>query len=285
MNKKPDFNIYEYTDYKLFLRDYYSIQKKSSRRFSYRYFAQKANVAASVFKDVISGRRNLTLPVMHKYAVVMGLSKREVRYFETLVRFVNSKKNDEKNQYFAELIRMRGNSCIKFLGEEHYIYYSKWYHSAIRELVTLPEFREDPEWIAHTLLPSITPTQAKKSIELLLDIGILQRDTKGILVQKDSVISSEYEMASEALCNFHSQMIDLAGRSNEHTPREKREISSLTLGVSQRCVKRLKERIRIFKEDVLTMVLEDQTDSETVYQLNFQLFPLIKKIEDTSTES
>ncbi len=275
MNSKKRISIFNYTDYKLFLKDYYAFQKKLNRHFSYRYFAQKSGVAPSVLKDIISGRRNLTLPVMSKYAAAMKLSNRETKYFETLVQFVNSKNNTEKNEAFTEMIHIRGRSGIKFLGEDHYEFFSKWFHSAIRELVTLPGFKEDYEWIGRRLSPQITAQQAKKSIEFLLSIGILKRDKNGSLVQKDAVISSEYEMASAALRNFHSQMVGLAGEAIEGAPRELREVSSLTLGLSVKCLNRLKERIRIFKEELLTMVVDDKSDSELVCQMNFQLFPLV----------
>lgn len=284
MKIKPGINIFEYTDYKLFLKDFYSAQKKLNSHFSYRYFAQKTNVAPSVLKDIISGRRNLTLPVMQKYAVIMGLNNREKRYFEILVRFVNSKKNSEKNQCFSEMIRLRGNSGIKFLGEEHYEFFSQWFHSAIRELVTLEDFIEDDEWIAKILQPSITPTQVKKAIDLLLQIGILQRDKSGKLIQTDSLISSEYEMASAVLRSFHAQMIELAGKAIESIPRQQREISSLTLGLSLKCFNRIKERIRIFKEEILTIAIEDKSTTETVCQVNFQLFPLISLRKEKSND-
>ncbi|MGD9202094.1 MAG: TIGR02147 family protein [Chitinispirillia bacterium] len=280
MSNKIGINIFEYTDYKLFLKDFYANQKKHNRYFSYRYFAQKTNVAASVLKDIISGRRNLTIPVMNKYSAVMGLNNKEKLYFEVLTRFNNSRNNTDKNLFFIEMIRLRGKTGIKFLGEKHYEFFSKWYHSVIREFVTLQKFKEDPDWIGKHLNPSISSTQAKKSLELLLNIGILKRNKKGELILVDQVISSEYEMASAVLRNFHSQMIDLAKKANEEIPRECREISSLTLGLSEVCFNRIKERIRIFKEEILNMVVEDTGDSETVCQLNFQLFPLIRQLRE-----
>lgn len=280
MIDKKKINIFNYTDYKFFLKDYYNYQKKTYRFFSYRYFAQKTGVAASVLKDIISGRRNLSVPVMHHYAAVMKLNNRETKYFEILVKFVNTKDNAEKNEAFIDMIRLRGRSGIKFLGEDHYEFFSKWYHSAIRELITLPDFVEDYELIARRLHPQITAVQVKKSIEFLLSSGILQRDKNGKLMQKDSVISSEYDMASAALRNYHKQMVELAGFAIEGVPRQLREISSLTLGISVKCLNRLKERIHIFKEDILTMVVDDKSDSELVCQVNFQLFPLVSlKVE------
>ncbi len=233
-----------------------------------------------MLKDLSEGRRNLTLPVMEKYAEAMNLSTRERGYFELLVRFAHSKSNAEKNDCFAGMVRLRGQSGIHFLGQDHYEYFSEWYNSAIRELVTLPNFVENPKLIAKQLEPNITPKKVIESIELLLRTGILKRNEAGELEQSDGIISSEYEMASAALRNFHSQMVTLAERSIESIPREQREVSSLTVGISKQMQQRIKERIRIFKEELLGMIVDDQSDSETICQINFQLFPLINTGEE-----
>lgn len=278
-------SIFSYTDYRLFLKAFYRDQKRRNRNFSFRAFGQRAGVSHSMLKDVADGRRNLSIKVMHKFATAMKLNSRETRYFELLVLFTHSKSNSEKNVAFAEMVRLRGQEGIRFIGQEHYEFFSQWYHSAIRELVTLPTFEEDYTTIAKRLEPAITTAEARNSIELMLSIGILSRDSEGRLVQSDGIISSEYEMASATLRGFHTQMICNAQRAIEEIPRELREISSLTAGLSQKMVQRLKERIRIFKEELITMINDDTSESETVCQINFQLFPLIKDTAQTEGEN
>lgn len=271
------FNIYDYTDYRFLLKSYYSFQKKQLRSFSYRYFAAKAGVSASVLKDIIEGRRRLSTAVMKKYAVAMNLTARETEYFSAVVQFVNSKSNSEKNSCFDRMLRLRGNSAIKFIDEGQYDFFRCWYHSAIREMVTLPDFRVDYDWIARRCIPRITASQAKKSIDVMLQLGILRWSEQGKLEVADAVISSEYEMKSFVLRNFHAEMIGLAGEALERFEPGEREISSLTLGLSEKCYERIKERIRLFKQELINMVIEDTSDSETVCQCNFQLFPLVEK--------
>jgi uncharacterized protein (TIGR02147 family) len=271
------FNIYLYADYRFLLKDYYSYQKKEVRSFSYRYFAVKSDVSASLFKDIIAGRRRLSQAVMQKYAVAMGLATKETDYFSAIVKFINSKTNDEKNLHFTQMLRLRGTSAIKFMDEGQYEFFRCWYHSALREMVTLSDFREDYDWIAKRCIPRIAAAQAKKSIEMMLQLGILRRNEQGKLVPSDAVISSECEMKSFVLRNFHTEMIGLGKEALERFEPSEREISSLTLGLSNKCYDRIKERIRSFKQEILNMVIEDTSDSETVCQCNFQLFPLVEK--------
>jgi uncharacterized protein (TIGR02147 family) len=278
------FNIYDYSDYRFLLKDYYAYQKETSRSFSFRYFALRTGVSASVLNDITAGRRRLSLPIMQKYAIAMKLNPKETEYFGAVVQFVNSKSNDEKNQHFSRMMRLRGNSAIKFIDEGQYEFFRYWYYSAVREMVTLSDFKEDFEWIANKCFPHITAAQAKKSIEVMLQLGILRRGQGGKLEPADAVISSEYEMKSFVLRNFHIGMLDLAKEAQGRFEPNEREISSLTLGVSQKCYERIKERIRTFKQEILNMVIDDTADSETVCQCNFQLFPLTVKNLETRGE-
>jgi uncharacterized protein (TIGR02147 family) len=267
--------IFEYTDYRYFLKDYYSFQKKNNRRFSYRSFAHQSGVAPSLFKDVVSGRRHLTLKAMEKYACAMHMSQRESGYFRALVEFVNAKNDRNKNDAFGRMMRFRRHIPLAFLDEKQYEFFSNWYYSAIRELISLPEFREDPEWIARAISPSITAGQAKKALEVLLHLKLVNRNASGKLELSDTVVSSRAEMNSMLLRNFHHSMIQIGQEALERYDPKDREISSLTLGVSNSCFEDIKQRIKNFKEEILHMVVEDKTDSQTVCQLNFQLFPLV----------
>jgi uncharacterized protein (TIGR02147 family) len=269
-------NIFDYVDYRFFLKDFYAEQKRSNRAFSYRYFAGKTGVSSSVLKDIIEGRRRLTPATMKKYAVAMQLNARETDYFKALVLFVNSKTANAKNECFTRMMHLRANCSIKYLEEGQYEFFRNWRHSAIRELITLPEFKEDYEWIGKKCIPPLTAAQAHKSIDLMLRLGIIKRDGGGRLAVSDALISSDHQMNSFVMRNFHDAMIGLAREALDRFAPAQREISSLTLGVSNECYERIKERIRIFKSELLKMAIDDTSDSETVCQCNFQLFPLVK---------
>lgn len=270
----PLIDIFQYSDYRMFLKDSYAARKKRSKTFSYRSFAMKAGTAPSLLADIIEGRRTLSLAVMEKFAKTLGLTDRETRYFGALVRFVNAKTSSGKNEAFTEMSRLRRQSHLRFLRPEQYEFWSQWHHAAIREMTTLPGFKEDPEWIARHIHPHITAAQARKSLDTLQELGLLRRDLRGRLIPSDPAISSEYEVPNLVIRQFNQEMIAQGLTATDRFPPEQREIGGLTLGLSQICYDRIKQRIRIFKEEILSMVVEDKTDSELVAQLNMQLFPL-----------
>lgn len=273
--KKSTLSVYDYTDYRTFLEEYYIEQKRARRSFSYRSFAIDADVAVSVYKDITSGRRNLTRNIADRYADAMQLTKEEREYLLLLTDYCNNRCAHKRSDCYREMLRVRVKSGLHFVGLEHYHYFSHWYNPVIRELVTLSDFKESGTWISDTLLHEISPQTAINSLRLLEKIGFLKRDTKKQLCQADPHISSEYEMASDILREFQEQMIQRAEESLHTTKREDREVSSLTLGVSRAELSEIKRRIHIFKEEIFDFLSKGGDENETVVQLNFQLFPLV----------
>jgi uncharacterized protein (TIGR02147 family) len=277
MRKKSRVSIFEYVDYRFFLTDYFNLKKKTSRRFTHRSFAQKAGLSASLLKDILSRRQNLTVPTMRKYATAMGLSEKELAYFEVLVGFNNAVTNSEKNRFFGEMVRLRGRSAIKFLDIQQYEYFSEWYHAVVRELVTHGGMGCDSEAITRCIVPAVSPAKIRKSIKLLKDLGLIYEGPDGTWHASDKVVSSEYEIQSVALKNYHIGMLEQAAGSLENCPSEKREFQGLTISTTKETFLRMKERIRSFTDELLNMAAAESGNAEEVYQINLQMFPFTRR--------
>lgn len=270
----PD--IFRYADGRQYLQDWWDWKKVVSPRTSFRSFALRAGSSASLLKDVLEGRRRLTPESSLKFGKGMGIGDRERSYLASLATFAGARSVEARNAAFAELTRLRHQSFVKYLDPRQYAAWTWWHHMAIRELVGLEQFQEDPAWIASTLEPAIKPKDAAKALQELQELGLLRRDDAGRLIASDPAISSEYEVPSPVVRHFNQQMIQLALTAPDRIPVEQREISGLTLGLSQECYDRIKERIRMFKQEMLGLVLEDRRPSTLVAQFNLQLFPLVR---------
>lgn len=272
----PD--IFQYIDYRMYLADAFNARKKIVRGFSYRAFAARASASPSLLKDVIQGRRNLTAPVAERFGKALSLDEKGRLYLATMAEFGNAKRANEKNEAFEHLVRQRRQAKLKFVDASQHEFWSEWHHPVVRELVTLQGFQEDPEWISAHITPRITAAQARQSIELLLKLGFLLRNPHGKLVPSQPAFSSEYEAPGPTVRQFNQEMIALGMTAPDRFPPARREISGLTLGLSEPCFDRIKERIRSIKEEILAIVLEDKDQARLVCQLNVQLFPCL---EDT----
>ncbi len=269
-------SIFDYVDYRFFLTDYIDQQKTISRGFSLRSFAQKAGVAASLLNDILSMRQNLTTQTMHKYAKVMELGAKEIAYFEALLGFNNASTNQEKNRFFGEMVHLRGRSAVKFIDHQQYEYFSEWYHAVVRELVTNGGMGCDADKISQSIDPVVSPAKVKKSIALLQELGLIY-EADGVWRASDKVLSSEYQIQSVALKNYHIGMLERATESLDKHTSDQREFQGLTLSVSNATFEQMKKRIRTFSDELLAMAASENSESEEVYQINLQMFPLTKK--------
>jgi uncharacterized protein (TIGR02147 family) len=275
---KKKLNIYGYIDYRKYLKDYYELQKKQTRYFSYRYFSNKAGFSShNVLKQVISGERNIAYNSIGKFCSALNFSSRECDYFRLLVLFGQSKVESEKNELFKEMSQYKKSSKVKKLSELQFQMYSEWHHAVIREMITFIDVKDNYDIIAKLFSPAIKPGQVKKSLLLLESLGLIKKDSTGKWVQNDPIIKTAPEIESLSIRNFNRKMIRLAENAIEKVQPEGREISGLTVGISKGAFKRVKQKIQDFKDEILNDILNDTSKSEEVYQLNFQLFPLLQK--------
>ena len=140
---------------------------------------------------------------------------------------------------------------------------------------------DDPQWIAGKLQPPITPAQARKAIELLLRLGLVQRDESGRLVQGEPLLSTGAEVRSLAIGNFHRQMMERGAAAIEAVEREKREISGVTVALSPKGFEMFKQKIHELRAELLELSAQEKGATRVV-QFNFQAFPLADTEEKKS---
>lgn len=270
---QPD--IFKYESYRDFLKEMYFYLKKNRRGFSLRRFASDAGIRSyNYLKLVIDGQRNLSPTMIMAFAKGLKLKKKEAEFFEALVYFNQSKTAEEKAVYFERLKKFKQYREIKEIDLDQYEYFSNWYYAAIRELIQLEEFKEDPSWISQRLFPKITESQATEALDLLLRLKMIKRTRSGSLKVVESNIVSAPEVQNLSLMRFHQQMIDKARDSLDHVPSEYRDVSSVTIPVAPKDLEALKRKALKFREQMLSESAEATKEKSQIYQLNIQLFPL-----------
>ncbi len=270
--RRSPIDVFKYLDYRQFLADLYELKK--ARGYSYRAFSRAAGLGApNYLKLVIAGQRNLTAAMAKRFAAAAGLQADGATYFEHLVGFNQAKTLEQRNASYAQLAAFRRYRQAHRLEHAQAAYHSKWYLPAIRELCGSPEFRADPRWVAATLRPAIEPAQAKQALELLLELGLLQRDASGQLHQADPVVSTGAETRNMNVRNYHAEMMRRATEAMELFAASERDLSSLTLCVGEPALAQIKQRIVEFRRELLELA-EREPQRSQVLQINFQLFPL-----------
>lgn len=266
-------SVFEYTNYRLFLKEYYE-ERKAETGFTYRDFAEMTGMnSTSWLLHLIKGTKNLSQDTSLRIAKALKLNRAETEYFELMVPFTQAKTSAAKDQIYQRMLGLKRRLKIVKIGEEQYDYYVKWYHPVVRSLVTKVEFGDDFAKLARCLMPPITPGEAKKSVKLLEKLNLIMRGPDGRYVHKNAVVSTGDEVASLNVINYHKQVSRLAEAAHDRASRDDRDISALTLGISEEDFKIVKARIQAFRKEIMELALASK-DADRVYQLNFQFFPV-----------
>jgi len=267
--------VFAYLDYRQYLRAYYEAEKQRRTAFSYRYFSKKAGLRSpNLLKLVIDGERNLGPDSVHKFIQGLDLLGKEADFFLDLVTFAQAPSVAEKNRAFERIAGSRRFRSARRIEGALFDYLSHWYYPAIRELTARPDFVDDPKWVARQLQPPISTAEAERSLALLLSLGLIVRNPKtGRIERGEPTLTTEHEVTSLAVKNFHRQMLERASDSIDTVKPHKRDLAALTVCVSEKTAALIKERIHQFREEVAQLCDEDQ-EARVVYQMNVQLFPL-----------
>jgi uncharacterized protein (TIGR02147 family) len=273
--KQKPVSIYDYTDFRLYLRDYYEEQKAGNPAFSYRYFARRAGFNSSgLYKDIVDGRTGITRSLILRFATAMKLSPKQQEYFEIMVYFNEAKTVEEKKLYFERLMKYHNSKAFR-VDASQYEYYSRWYYAAVRELLAIGNYKDDYAAIAQALNPSIRKEQAKKAIEVLKKLGLIRKEKGGNYKAVDKILTTGSDVKSLAIANFQKSMMDLAKEAIDRHPAEHRNISTVTFSVSKDTFSDIKAELDACRKRILGMV--DRSENEDrVCQLNIQLFPLTR---------
>ncbi len=271
--------IEHYSDYRKFIKDLYEDRKKRFSFFSSRYFCRKAGIKSpSLLKEVIDDKRNLTEKTITAFAKGFGLTANDAKFFALLVRFNQSKDPQIKQQLLEQMRGLTRKVKQEVVPADHYAYYTKWYNPVIRELVCILDFKDDYGLLARSVSPAIKKTEARKSVALLLELGFIKKNGEGSYTQSHPAITTGREVTSLGVRALNRDLSTMGTEAIERVPPTHRDISSLTIGISQKSFSQIKQEIQEFKNRLIRIV-DDDKDSDQVYNVNVQLFPLSNKID------
>jgi uncharacterized protein (TIGR02147 family) len=266
-------SIFDYSDYRLFIKDYYESHKALNPSFSFRYLAQKAGInSAPFFKFIIEGKRNLTKSTILKTCVALKLNDREAEYFENLVFFNQAPTVSEKNHFFEKLIQSQKHRNVSIINATRFKYFSEWYHCIVRELVCMIDFKSDYARLGKMISPPVSVKQVEESVKLLLELGFLKK-VEGRYVQTEPVLSTGYGIEAHQIVNFQIMMLKRAIEAFDRCKPYERLTSATTFGISEKNYGKFVERIRAMRSELLETARTDE-NPQRVYELTLNLFPL-----------
>ena len=276
-NKIVEPDVLQYTNYRVFLRDYYEFKKKTVPAFSLRFFAEKAGLSSHAhLKLTIDGKRNITKNTVVKLIHGLGLESQRAAYFESLVFFNQAQTDADKQVYYAQLLKASPRSKLHKMDKAQFRIFREWHHSAILEMVALKDFRPIPDWISKRLGGLVTPAQVTESLKLLVEVGLLVKTANGYR-QRDPLITTDDEVQDLMVKMYHLQMLKLSANMLSVLSGAQRDVSALTFSIKREDFPNLKKHLQLMRKELLDFSAK-AGEAEEVVQVNIQLYPLTRGV-------
>lgn len=271
-------SITEYQDYRCYMQDFYDERKRNSS-FTWREYARLAGFSSPIYlKLVCEGKSSLSDLGVEKVASAMGLGGFELVYFRYLVKFNQAKNDEARKNAFASMQDIAKANKIRVVDSDAFSYFESWKNPVLRELVTLMP-GATPEALAEMCWQPITADEVRKSLDFMVSVGILQKKSKNVYVQMDKSLIGNSEVMPVAIRSMHRQMAGFAQKAIDEFDVKDRDISGMTVTVDRGSYEQIVREIEMCRRRILA-ISNGSTCADQVYRLNFQLFPLSKKVKN-----
>ncbi|HLP41051.1 MAG TPA: TIGR02147 family protein [Fibrobacteria bacterium] len=269
--------VYQYDDFRLFLKDSFQARKHADPKYSYRGFAREAGIAnPGYLLDVIIGKRTLSRNAADKAARAFGLGEAETEFFHLLVEFGQSRKEGERQAVYQDILYRRNRSRFARMSPKLVKYYQDFHYPLVRCALEAFEFTGDYEALAGRFDPPLAPAALRKYVRDLCEWNLAAQGPDGVYRVTEQFVEPPPTMAAMVRRLNREWILQAADAPFKFRP-EDRHVSTMMLMVSEPTRKALREKIERFRKEVLEMVDRDAEPASGIMQLSLQYFPKTKR--------
>lgn len=275
-------DIYDYSDYRIYLKDVYRINKQALSVAGFSRFDSNGGSFSDeeYIRDIFNGRiPSLSISHCIQISYALGHSETEAEYFRCLVALSQAHHENEVRYLnnMRKAIADRNNGQAEMVDKSKKEFYSEWYHSAVRALVDIfSPAPNDYGPLGRSLSLPVTDTQIKRSVELLERLGFIKMDVNGnfqIATGKNIKTGTGFSQQEKKRINM--QFLNLAEQLLQQGEPEEQKVSSHILGISRKTYEKIRSATDAFKTEINRFVEEEEKpDRVYLYQLVF--IPLTK---------
>lgn len=253
--------------YRSWLQQEFVDRCRKNPTYSIRAFAKLLNTNSSSLSQILSGKRNASLKMVTRFSEILGADP-ELRAAVTLDAKTRQKRSfhDTEEVQFHELAMDAFNVI------------ADWYHYAILELTKIEGFQSEPRWIAKKL--HLTTAQVQIAVDRLKRLGLLKEKEDRLVASEAQVTNAGSIETSHAMKQLQKHVLEKALSSIDNTPKERKDITSMTMAVDESKLPQAREMIKKFRRSLCAFV-EDGKPS-AVFNLGIQLYPLTEENQETA---
>lgn len=268
-------SIFNYDNPSLFLRDAWNQKRAFNKNFTLRAWAGQLGISShGSFYQMVLGKRPLPRKYVKQISKSLKLGPKESLYLENLIEYSKAKSMEHKSYCKERLQDLSPVQKLSFYEIETFHFLKNPLNGAIIELTSLKDFQFDIIWIQNRLAIKATQAEIQKSIQLLLELKLLQTDTDGKLKRTQEHIFTKQDVRNEALQEYHKNILNLGADAISTQAVEKREFNATAMGIKTKDLPIIKEDIRTFMNDFIKKYEASEGTADEVYQLALQFFGL-----------
>lgn len=224
----------DFTSTKTFLTAELERRLQANPRYSLRAFARDLKMSPGELSELINGKRRATPKAIAKIAQRLGLNHGETLQLLSVHQVDHAGLESAIPQTHLNLDVFR--------------LISDWPCLTILTLAETKGFRFDSRWIGGRL--GISATEAKLALDRLERVGLIQRINGQLQVDSSFVLSPD-GVPSEAIRNYHRQMLEKALVSLENDSVSDRDITGISLAMDPADLPAVREEIRKFQDKLV----------------------------------
>jgi uncharacterized protein (TIGR02147 family) len=268
-------SVRRFTSYRKFLKAYYDFKKRTKPGFSFRKFAEDSDIKSPNFLQlVMQGKRNMSEEMSAQVCRAMRLVGAERSYFMAMVKRENARNSFQVAEANRGLLRAVHKLDSGSVTTAQSRYVGTWHHAVIKEMVALPDFQPNGEWISASLRGLVTPKQAEESLALLCEAGFLARDAKGNYITQEAVIDTGDGFDFARVLKNHMQTLSVWQELLPSLSKEERDLGLLVFALNKSKIPEFKEKLRQFQDEIVEWIATSELPPDSVMQLGTYLMPL-----------
>ncbi len=273
-----------YTDYRLFLKDFYehkrALTRSDLRPYSYATFAAAADIRSpNYLKLIIDGQRNLSREMAVKFARALSLDKEETEEFIALVEFTQATEPLERNRHLKVLADLRVRQQLKSgeINAETWEKVPSWVTWVLYALADQKGVSFLPSELFEIMRGKARPEDIRRCLERLIASGELVRTEDGGVAKGRELMSGSENVPVALVRKLQAELIYLGLESLFQDQPQDREFGAQTLALTEAEFEQLKFELRQLRKRWAKDVSVARATSgkgDRVFQLNIQLFPV-----------
>ena len=230
----------------------YSKKREKNSSYSLRAFSKLIGVSSGALSEIIQNKRTVTHTTATKVLRSLNWNENEISDFLNEIKSKDKVKRDYQN-----------------LALDQYQVLSQWYYLALLNLIELPGEDHTNENLAQRLNLSVAVVE--EAIERMLKLEMIETKDGGYKRTHIRYKTTD-DVTSSAIRRYHLDTLELSEKALREIPTEERDFSSILLQMNPKHLKKVKEMILNFQDEVSDEV--DHDDQTEIYHLNVHLYPI-----------